>query len=105
MRPTIADILERALLLSKGAEIRELLVEAIARVRASHPINAAHGSTAMYRRGCRCDNCKAAKTARQTERLTDRLLNHGTTTAYRSGCRCDLCKSAKAAATRAGGIK
>lgn len=68
---------------------------------------AEHGTMARYRRGCRCELCRAAKAIGrlpQEHRELWALLadpgdpRHGTTTGYRVGCRCERCREAKSAA-------
>jgi len=81
---------------------------AILRGREHRPIT--HGMSG-YRRGCRCDECKASRAqyarewrARQPKRekpepqgMKDRTLKewmHGSQTGYVYGCRCDRCREA-----------
>lgn len=68
---------------------------------------AEHGTMARYRRGCRCELCRAAKASGrlpQEHRELRALLadpgdpRHGTTTGYRVGCRCERCREAKSEA-------
>jgi hypothetical protein len=64
------------------------------------------GTLNAYRRGCKCDLCRAANTAhytngraaREAKLATDPTsLPHGTTSTYCNyGCRCDPCKEAQA---------
>lgn len=74
-----------------------------------------HGTTTRYRRGCRCTECRQAKS------LSNRLYKarrkthtphtprtprpgskaeHGSVSRYRRGCRCDICRAAKREADR-----
>lgn len=58
-----------------------------------------HGTTAAYRRGCRCDRCRAANAADHRARIARFAANggrgdHGTVYRYKTGCRCDECRSA-----------
>lgn len=61
---------------------------------------APHGELATYSAGCRCDLCKAANTAyqsdyrqgvRKTRKRWAKLVGHGTSGCYQRGCRCDEC--------------
>ncbi len=55
-----------------------------------------HGTTKMYRRGCRCELCRAANAA-EYRALMERYRaeggrgEHGTVYRYKTGCRCDEC--------------
>lgn len=69
-----------------------------------------HGTTTAYKRGCRCDICRAASAARQAEyrqRKRDGgpllpkgprpIQVHGTRNSYdKYGCRCEPCRDANA---------
>ncbi len=58
-----------------------------------------HGTTKMYRRGCRCELCRAANAA-EYRALMERYRaeggrgEHGTVYRYKTGCRCDECRAA-----------
>lgn len=65
-----------------------------------------HGTTARYRRGCRCDGCHAAFLEDQKakrHRARDKKLAtlaeshpHGGAVLFRAGCRCDACRTGSA---------
>ena len=59
----------------------------------------AHGTTARYYAGCRCDECREAKRIRvagnRARALANGALNHGVRAAYDCGCRCARCRAAK----------
>lgn len=71
-----------------------------------------HGTTTRYRRGCRCTECRQAKSlsnrlykARNRTRTprTARAgskAEHGSVRRYRRGCRCDICRATKREADR-----
>jgi hypothetical protein len=66
-----------------------------------------HGNTTSYRKGCRCDECKAANTASYMKWKRSRSPKHiphhvhGTLGGYTNYyCRCDRCKTAKSAEDR-----
>lgn len=60
-----------------------------------------HGTTTMYHRGCRCDECRAAqsdagKRFRERKAEWPVATPHGTRNGYCNyGCRCDDCKAAQ----------
>lgn len=64
-----------------------------------------HGSTTMYRHGCRCEPCREA--AAEHSRDEKRRLRgktpprHGRRGYLVYGCRCDVCSAANAEACRA----
>lgn len=63
-----------------------------------------HGVSTGYQRGCRCDDCRAAK-ARSRKgvgrvRRANGEVCHGSTTQYSRGCRCQPCRDAVAAYAR-----
>jgi hypothetical protein len=75
-----------------------------------------HGSLSMYTYGCRCDDCRAAKSAyarawsrKAREELTVAgappatipARRHGQRATYNRGCRCDDCRAAGRAYARA----
>lgn len=59
----------------------------------------AHGTTARYYAGCRCDSCREAKRVRVAANRVRALergdLIHGTRNAYSCGCRCNRCRAAR----------
>lgn len=60
-----------------------------------------HGTLACYRRGCSCDECRAANRAHSRSLKGAEPLRHGTTSAYTNyACRCDLCRQAHAELVR-----
>jgi hypothetical protein len=64
-----------------------------------------HGRAAGYRKGCRCDACKAWNRRRHAEWKQRQGVcppdAHGTRNGYGNyGCRCDACTAANTAATR-----
>lgn len=72
-----------------------------------------HG-VAGYKKGCRCDKCRAAKRARNKEEHKKRLLaaeadgasfEHGYGGFTHRGCRCDICRTAKAEDRSGGNAK
>lgn len=65
---------------------------------------AEHGTLKEYRRGCRCDDCRAANAARARQWSGAKPFQpagHGSASRYHAGCRCDECRAAKAAERRA----
>lgn len=61
-----------------------------------------HGTSATYKSGCRCDDCKRshAKACREQRNIRKGNLaqrEHGTTATYHVGCRCEPCRKAGAA--------
>jgi hypothetical protein len=76
--------------------------------RSLHPVE--HGSLSRYTYGCRCDDCRAAKSAYAREwsrrarkelelaaRLPASRRRHGLRSTYNRGCRCDACRAASSA--------
>jgi len=72
-----------------------------------------HGMELRYRRGCRCDECRAAATAARRRRRAKAAAwmmrrddpRHGTYNGYGNlGCRCDLCRAANTAYYKSRGI-
>jgi hypothetical protein len=72
-----------------------------------------HGSLSRYSYGCRCDDCRAAKSAYAREwsrRAREELASvpsvgpvsrpHGLRSTYNRGCRCDRCRAANSAYNR-----
>jgi hypothetical protein len=66
-----------------------------------------HGSFVGYRRGCRCDECKAARVAHdraaklsRKERAEEAAFTHGVSGYTRWGCRCETCSTAKSLALK-----
>lgn len=59
-------------------------------------IEPAHGTMAKYRRGCRCEVCRAENTRVCKERRHQGVApNHGTVSGYQNyGCRCEDCREA-----------
>jgi hypothetical protein len=62
-------------------------------------VNAEHGTTATYRRGCLCEDCRAANAADHRERIAQFAAEgghgeHGSVYRYKTGCRCDDCRAA-----------
>lgn len=64
-----------------------------------------HGTTASYRRGCRCDDCRAANTechrelrAKRKARKTPEAIEHGKGAYVNWGCRCEVCTKANSEA-------
>jgi hypothetical protein len=65
----------------------------------SNHVDAGHGTTASYRRGCLCDDCRAANAADHRERIARFAAEggrgeHGTVYRYKTGCRCEDCRAA-----------
>lgn len=66
----------------------------------------AHGTTACYYAGCRCDDCRAAKRDRVAANRAKAKargfagLKHGARSAYDAGCRCRPCRRARAEINR-----
>lgn len=70
-----------------------------------------HGSNYGYQQGCRCDPCRAARSAYMREWVQEArvraaegelAVQHGTLHAYRTyGCRCRPCTEAGAGAAAA----
>lgn len=66
----------------------------------------AHGTTNRYTQGCRCEECRRAKTqhdhAGRRARAASGRIPHGTANGYQNWlCRCDACKAAHAESKRA----
>lgn len=63
-----------------------------------------HGTVGAYRKGCRCDHCRAAATAAARRRRARRLQveppEHGASGYTNYGCRCDTCREAWSDASR-----
>jgi hypothetical protein len=68
------------------------------------PARAPHGRIVVYRRGCRCQQCRNANTQAQRTANAHRKANpaaadragHGKSTTYNNyGCRCPACKDAQ----------
>ena len=64
-----------------------------------------HGSLSGYSYGCRCDDCRAAKSAYAREwsrraRGGVGVRRHGLRSTYNRGCRCDRCRAANSAYTK-----
>jgi len=57
----------------------------------------AHGEPRTYKRGCRCDECRAAIARQRADSRSKRKreVSHGTTAMYKYGCRCPSCVEAK----------
>jgi hypothetical protein len=60
-----------------------------------------HGKPGTYRRGCRCDECRAANTRyareerkKRRERLETAQFKHGAAAYTNWGCRCEVCTKA-----------
>lgn len=60
-----------------------------------------HGKGSTYRRGCRCDDCRAANTRgvreqqkKRKERLDTAQFKHGAAAYTNWGCRCEVCTKA-----------
>lgn len=68
-----------------------------------------HGTTGEYKRGCRCDQCRAAQRAYQVEwaegRRAEANFQHGLNGYDNYGCRCDVCKEARANWSRKRGAR
>jgi len=69
-------------------------------------IDHGHGHSATYGKGCRCDECRAAHTARCRKRRADSAKDpsradragHGKASTYKNhGCRCIACREANSA--------
>ena len=64
-----------------------------------------HGSLSSYTYGCRCEECRAAKSAYAREwsrraRVEVGVRRHGLRSTYNRGCRCDRCRAANSAYTK-----
>lgn len=68
-----------------------------------------HGTETKYRRGCRCDECRAGNAVRRRKEAERRASwsiaipshVHGTTNGYSNyDCRCDQCRAASTEAKR-----
>lgn len=64
-----------------------------------------HGTTAGYKRGCRCTDCRTAVAAYYRRRRADRRkyveenglpseISHGNSAYHNWGCRCGVCTEA-----------
>lgn len=65
----------------------------------SSGVDQSHGTTAAYRRGCGCEECRAANAADHRERIARFASEgghgeHGSVYRYKTGCRCEDCKRA-----------
>jgi hypothetical protein len=58
-----------------------------------------HGkSFALYKRGCRCEKCRAYHNGRVAASRAARRKNvkvHGIRSSYDAGCRCEACRGAR----------
>jgi len=50
-----------------------------------------HGSEYGYKRGCRCDECRAGAAAARRRRRREGVVRTHNASGYRNGCRCDVC--------------
>lgn len=65
------------------------------------PESPEHGTLYRYRKGCHCEECRAANAAAKRQRYARGPNVHGTASAYQNyGCRCPECKRAARQARR-----
>lgn len=70
------------------------------RVQARTLKSSIHGEVACYRRGCRCEPCRAANTSERRSRIEERMRrlggppSHGFSGYQNYGCRCEVCRAA-----------
>lgn len=63
-----------------------------------------HGTLNAYSWGCRCDECRGARSSAAKEyasRTRGVYTEHGKNSTYTRGCRCELCREAKSKAGKA----